>query len=89
MSCFMCTMMSGDSTTSDYNFVDNSPYELLTTTNLALTYDSTNALFSRGCCTKAELDGGTCSAKNSNPNARETRNYRSDGRKDYQLVTCP
>ena len=24
-----------------------------------------------------------------NPSARSTENYRSDGRKDYQLVTCP
>jgi hypothetical protein len=76
-------MMSGDSTTSDYNFVDNNPYEVETTANLALTYDSTNAKFSRGCCTAAELNTGTCDAKNSNPNARETRNYREDGRKDY------
>ena len=51
MSCFVCTMMSGDSTTSNYSFVDNNPYEVNTAANLLLTYDSTNAAYSRGCCT--------------------------------------
>ena len=36
-------MMSGDSTTSDYSFIDNNPYEVTTTTLLAATYDSGGA----------------------------------------------
>ena len=84
-------MMSGASTTDDYSFVDNNPYEVDTTANLLLTYDptSTNAKYQRGCCTAAELDGGTCKAKLRHPNSRETRNYRDQGQKDYQVVSCP
>jgi len=76
-------MMSGASTTDDYSFVDNNPYEVNTAANLLLTYDSTNALFSRGCCKATELDNGTCEVYNKNPGARVTTNYREDGRKDY------
>ena len=60
-------MMSGSSTTNNYNFVDNNPYEVNTTLNLAKTYLSSDPAFSRGCCTEAALDAGTCIVKNKNP----------------------
>ena len=79
----------------NYSFVDAIPYQVLTSDDpatakntalakLEATYDNSSSTFTRGCCSEAEITGGTCEAFNKNPlTARLTKNYREKGRIDY------